>query len=104
MNVRFVINNINITIINDIEYTTNDNSDKIVKLLALIVIIERIVEIKQSKVAETIDTKVSPTTRFSISCLLSIFPTKIAANPNRTVKASEKMVVNTCASVSSIII
>lgn len=95
MNVRFVINNTSITVINDIEYIMKDNNDKMMELSTFMVTIERMVEIKQSKVAETIDIKVSPTTCFSMLCLLSIFPTKIAANPNKTVKASEKIVVKT---------
>lgn len=59
-------------------------------------------ESNDSNVADTIDIKVSSTTCFSIAFLLSIFPTKIAANPNNTVNTSEKTVVSTSASFSSI--
>lgn len=65
--------------------------------------IDNIAANKDSIVDDTIETKVSPTTFLSISLLLSIFPTRIAANPNKTVNTKANTAVKTLAKSSSII-
>jgi hypothetical protein len=76
--------------------------DRIIVSLTFIIAIERTTEIRDNNVADTIEINVSSTTRFSMLFLLSIFPTRIAANPNSIVNTSEKTVVSIPASSTSI--
>ena len=59
--------------------------------------IDRTAAIKDKIVDETIDTKVSSATCFSVLFWLSILLIIIAANPNSTVKTIEKTVVSSSA-------
>lgn len=100
--VRFDTSNNSIIVMIDTLYTNAETRLTAHPASIFTTIIEQITEINDRTVADIMETKVSSTTFFSSSFLLSSFPTIIAANPNKTVKTKEKTVVNIPLNVSSI--
>lgn len=101
--VLFVINKINIIIIKDNAKIIADIISKQSWESVCVRTIEATAANNDRMVAETIDTKVSSATCFSILLELSILLIKIAANPNKTVNITEKTVVSKFAKTLSIV-
>ena len=78
-----------------------ERTNPAVSLFVIIIAIDKTEEIKERIFDVIIDTNVSPTTCFSISLLLSSFPTKMAAKPNSTVNTNANTVVKTPARFKS---
>ncbi len=92
--VLLVINKSNIMIMSELPERTIDATLTTISDAACVRTMDKTAAINDIKFAETIDTKVSSATCFSVSLLLSILLTITAANPNSTVKTIEKTVVN----------
>ena len=88
MNVLFDIIKSNIIIINEKLYINIERTNPAVSLFVIIIAIDKTAEINERIFDVMMDTNVSPTTCFSISLLLSSFPTRMAAKPNNTVNTN----------------
>ena len=95
-----IISRISMTIIKDIDNVPHQKTFFTISTETTVMQIDIIVAIRESTVADIIETKVSSMIFFSIRFALSLFPINIVANPNRIVKIREKTVVNVSATVS----
>lgn len=100
-NVLLVISRSSIIIISEQLKRTVDVSFKTYVDFTCVSRIDNTAAISDINVAETIDTKVSSATCFSVLLSLSILLTITEANPNSTVNTIEKTVVNSSAKLFS---
>lgn len=100
--VRLVIIKRSITEISKIEKTIKDSAWTRISFSTCVRIIDKIAAAKESMVDDTMETKVSLTTLFSILLELSILLMRTDENPNKTVKTMEKTVVKSPARLVSI--